>query len=303
MTLTASPSSPSGIVTGVLFGLAAALIWGAWPVVSRFGVQQTLTSYDIVALRFAVSGLVLLPFFLRSGCGAIGWGRTAVLSLGAGAPYALAAIVGLTFAPAGHAGVIIPSCMLTTSMLGAWWLLGERPDRVRLVGAAIILLGVLITGWRGLAVGGEGTWIGDLLFVVAGMLWALYTVASRAWSVDAFRATCVVSVVSMVLYTPFYLGLADSKLGAAPWQEIVFQGAFQGIGTAILALVFYTRAVGALGAARGSVFAALVPAVVVLLAIPVLGEVPGLFECAGIAIVSAGMIVTLRLYAILPLKR
>lgn len=102
----------------VLYGLVAALIWGAWPVLSRHGVQQSLTAYDVTALRFAVAGLVLLPVVWRRGLAGLGWGRATVLACGAGVPYALVTIGGLEFAPAGHAGVIAPSCMLTVSSLG-----------------------------------------------------------------------------------------------------------------------------------------------------------------------------------------
>ena len=50
------------------------------------------------------------------------------------------------------------------------------------------------------------------------------------------------------------------------------QAVFQGVLSAIVALLFYTRAVAILGAARGAVFAALVPTFSLLLAIPLLAR-------------------------------
>ena len=62
--------------SGVSCGLGAALIWGAWPVVSGLGVADSLSPYDVAALRFGVAGLVLLPLALRFGLvGGIGWLR------------------------------------------------------------------------------------------------------------------------------------------------------------------------------------------------------------------------------------
>ena len=50
-----------------------------------------------------------------------------------------------------------------------------------------------------------------------------------------------------------------------------------------------------LGAARGAIFAALVPAVALLLAYPVLGEVPGVLELFGVTLVVLGMLQALGL--------
>ena len=140
---TVSAARDDTFTAGVACGLAAALIWGAWPVVSRLGVQQTLTPYDITALRFGVAGLILLPIVWRRGAAGLGWARAAVLACAAGIPYALTMMVGLSIAPAGHAGVITPSAMLVCSTLGGWLVLGDRPTPTRLAGLAVIL-----SAWR-----------------------------------------------------------------------------------------------------------------------------------------------------------
>ena len=287
---TASATGNETVLTGLACGLTAALIWGAWPVISRLGVQQTLTAYDITALRFGVAGVILLPIVWRKGAAGLGWGRACVLACGAGVPYALTMVVGLSFAPAAHAGVIGPSSMLVFSTLGAWLALGDRPTAARLTGLAVVLCGVALIG-QGSSEGGNGDeWIGHGLFVAGGLCWATYTVASRAWSVDPFHATALVAVLSMAAYLPAYLALGGASLLAAPVAEIALQAVVQGVLAAVLALVFYTRAVAILGAGRGAVFSALVPPIAVLLAAPVLGETPGWPELLGAAAVTAGMI-------------
>ena len=52
--------------------------------------------------------------------------------------------------------------------------------------------------------------------------------------------------------------------------------------------------VAALGAARGALFAALVPGLATALALPFLGETPTLPELGGLAIVTVAMAVALR---------
>ncbi len=281
---------PRRASNGVAYGLLAAIIWGAWPVFSRLGVSQSLSAYDLTALRFGVSGLVLLPIVLRHGTAGLGWHRALVLAAGAGVPYVLISISGLSFAPAGHAGVITPSCMLMFSSFGGWWLLGDRPNRQRLCGMGLIVGGVALIGGQAFAGRAPGVWAGDLMFAAAGFLWAGYTVAARRWSVDPFQATALVSVISMVLYVPGYLAFNPTRIIDAPISEVLFQGLFQGVFAAILALVAYTRAVEQLGAARGALFAALVPVIATLLAVPVLGEQPSMAEWLGVVTVTAGII-------------
>ena len=58
----------------------------------------------------------------------------------------------------------------------------------------------------------------------------------------------------------------------------------------------YTRAVAILGAARGAVFAALVPSFSLLIAIPILHELPTQLQTIGVVLVTAGMVLALGLY-------
>lgn len=283
---------------GVGFGLAAAVIWGAWPVISRFGIQEhTLTVWDLTALRFGVSGLLLLPFILRHGHGGIGWGKALVLAFGAGVPYVLVTLTGFTFAPAGHGGLIIPGTMLSCTTIGSWLFLKDRPDRRRLFGLALVLSGILAIGSASWAhpEAYDRLWIGHLGFFLGGLFWAIYTVASRGWAVGPMQATALVSVLSMVLYLPVYLIVKGPALLSAPLGDIVLQGVAQGIVSAVLALLFYTKAVAALGAARAAIFAALVPGLAALFAYPVLGEVPGPYHLIGLALVVTGMVLALGL--------
>jgi drug/metabolite transporter (DMT)-like permease len=258
--------------------------------------SNALDAWDVTALRFGVAGLLLLPLFVRRGLGALGPLRAVFLSIGAGAPYLLLTAGGLAFAPAGHMGIITPSCMLLCSTLGGAWILREPLNAPRLLGVGAVTTGLVALGWDGLANHGELTWLGDAMFALGGLFWASYTIASRRWSVEPLHATAVVGVLSMVLYLPGYAWLAGDGIVAAPWRDLIVQGVFQGVLSAIVALLFYTRAVAILGAARGAVFAALVPAFSLLVAIPLLHETPTALQLAGVAIVTVGMVLALGLH-------
>jgi drug/metabolite transporter (DMT)-like permease len=287
----------SAFPAGILYGVLAAVIWGAWPTGSRLGLQDALSVYDIAALRIGTSGLLLSPLIWRRGVRGIGWLGAIVLAIGAGALFVLAGVGGFSLAPASHGGVIIPSTMIVFSALGGWLALGDRPGAARLAGLVIVIVGVVLVGWDSwsVGVGGDRSWIGHLLYIAAGVLWAIYTVASRIWPVDPLHAIALVTVLSMTVYLPVYVIFGSPGILAAPVADVAFQALFQGVLVGILALLFYTRAVASLGAARGALFGALVPGFAVLWAYPVLGEVPTWRELLGFATVTAGMVFVLRL--------
>jgi drug/metabolite transporter (DMT)-like permease len=258
--------------------------------------SNALDAWGVTALRFGVAGVLLLPLFARKRLGALGVLPALFLACGAGAPYVLLTAGGLAFAPGGHMGIITPSCMLLCSTLGSRLILQEPLTASRIAGALTIMTGLVALGWDGLANHGDLTWLGDAMFTLGGLLWAAYTIGSRVWRVEPLHATAIVGVLSMLLYVPAYLWLEGARLASAPWREVVIQAVFQGVLSAIVALLLYTRAVAILGAARGSVFAALVPAFSLLLAIPLLHETPTALQLVGVAFVTAGMLFVLGLH-------
>ena len=50
---------------GVAAAAVVVLCWSGFNIVSRFGSTGAFTPYDMAALRYAVSGTLALPFFIR----------------------------------------------------------------------------------------------------------------------------------------------------------------------------------------------------------------------------------------------
>jgi drug/metabolite transporter (DMT)-like permease len=289
----ANPTSRARIALAVGAGVAAALLYAGQFVATRWSMLGTLTPWDLAVLRFGVAGPLLLPIVVRHGFGrgaGIGWGRAVVLAIVAGAPYTLILYAGLALAPAGHGAVIITGATPLVSTLLVWLWLGERPSATRLGGLPLIVAGLVLVSWPGLRGGhGAATWLGDLLFAVDAVLWGLFTVLARHWRVDPIRVTAVVWVLALA-YLPGYFLVFGARLLAAPRGEVLFQALYQGVGVAIAALALYAWAIRVLGASVGSLVMPLVPVFGVLLAVPVLGEVPAVIQVIGMLGVSIGMV-------------
>lgn len=257
---------------------------------TRWSLVGTLTPWDLAALRFGVAGPLLLPIVVRhglAGAAGIGWGRGIVLAIAAGAPYTLILYGGLALAPAGHGAVIVTGATPLVSTLLVWLWLGDRPSPARLAGLPLILVGLVFVSWSGQSAG-SASWVGDVLFALDATLWGLFTVLARHWRVDPLRGTAVVWSLALA-YLPIYFALCGARLMAAPRGEVLFQAVYQGLGVAIGALALYAFAIRVLGASAASLFMPLVPLFGVLLAIPVLGEIPTLLQRLGMLGVIVGM--------------
>src|SRR6516162_5267980 len=116
----------SSYTLGAIYGLAAVCIWASFIVVSRLGVRTSLTPWDVAAIRFAVAGILLLPYLIRKGLALdrLGWIGVAAVVTGCGAPMVLLVNAGLLFAPAAHGGALFPVMPLMVALLAAA-ILGE----------------------------------------------------------------------------------------------------------------------------------------------------------------------------------
>jgi drug/metabolite transporter (DMT)-like permease len=147
---------------------------------------------------------------------------------------------------------------------------------------------VTIAGVSALALGRQS--IGHLILVSATLLWATYSVVLRRSRLDGLHATAIAAVASCIVYLPIYLAfVGPQRLLAAPWQELVWQGAYQGVLTALVSMVLYGCAVALIGPSAAAAFISLGPVIAALLAIPILQEWPSLTDWLGIATISAGV--------------
>jgi drug/metabolite transporter (DMT)-like permease len=291
----AIPAEPSRLF-GAAAALATVLLWAAGLVATRFGVTGALSLWDVVFLRLALPALLLVPVLWRLRLPPAMQTLPAerrilllvILAAGAGLPFMLVSSSGMIFAPAAHAGALMPGSMPLFAALLAVLLLGERFNLQRRLGTGLMLLGaVAVGGWQ--VIDGTGqAWRGDLMFVCAGAMWACYTIAMKKSGLGAWQAAAVVYVASFVLYAPVYLLWLDSHLAQAPLFDIAVQ-LVQSVASGLLSMAAYGFAVRRLGAAPAAAFAALTPALTALLAVPLLGEWPEPVTWAGILAVSLGV--------------
>jgi drug/metabolite transporter (DMT)-like permease len=286
-----------GLISGATMALGASVAFAA----ARAGILGGLQVIDLIFARYIFAGLIMLPLLLRFGLfdfAGIGWRRSLLLTVLGGAPFALLQTGGYGFAPLAHGAVIAPATVTIVSTVGAALFLRERLGRNHLLGAAIVLAGIVLIGWDGLVQpSGARAWLGDLLFFLSSLLWAGFTLLLRYWRLSALRATAVVAVLSALLTTPVYfLWASPEHLRTLPLGTLAFQGLIQGGVQGALTMYAYGQAVMLLGVSRAVLFPAIVPALSVLIGIPIVGEIPGLLQIAGLGLVTLGLMTTIGIF-------
>lgn len=289
----------SPTTTGIAAGLGAALVWSAFMIFAKSGTTLGLLPQDFAALRFGTAALVMLPWLLRHDplrLAGVGWRRAGVLTLLAGPPFILLATGGYAHAPLAHGAVIQPSTIALAAMAAAMVLLKERVSAAKLVGTALIVAGLAVIAGHADAMGGGMVWIGDLMFIAAGLGWTGFTILIKRWELDPLAVTAAVSTLSALAIVPAML-IADDfgRIAALPPASFLAQVIVQGLAAGVLAVIAYGVAVQRLGAARAGLFPAIVPALTLGLASLSSGTLPQLFEIAGALLATLGLIIAVGL--------
>lgn len=277
-------------IIGIVCALTVVVLWSGFLVISRYGAVRHLTPYDLAALRFGGSGLIMLPVLIRNGFGGLRPYQVAVITLTAGPCFALFAYGGFSLAPTAHGAVLLPGVMPLFTALLAWVIIKEPLGTSRKLSLVLVLFGIGLMAKESLSSSSSGQGWGDILFLCGSLSWAAFTVFVRAWQIKPFQATAIVAVLSMVGYLPVYALFLPANLLNAPWGEIIFQGIYQGFLSFVVALPLFIRAVAALGPAVTTMITAAVPGAAALAAVPLLGEPLSWTAGVGIIFVTLGMV-------------
>ena len=295
----------SAALRGLLFGLAAVAMWGIYLATTRAGIVSGLRPIDLVVVRYVPAALIMLPWLLRAGprdLGGVGWGRGAWLALCAGPVFIALAAGGYDHAPLAHGAVMQPSTAALASLVLAALVLGERVPPARWAGVAVIVAGIALIASADAPPGtpgaGETAWIGAAMFMASGVLWGLFTVSIRRWGVGGTAATGAVAVVSALATVPLVALFGTfERILALPPAELLWQVVVHGVLSGVLAILAFGRAVALLGAGRGALFPATVPAAALVAGIPIAGEVPGPAQWAGAILATVGLAVAMGAFS------
>ena len=284
-------SKPTGAAAGVAAAFATVLIGAGWQVATRLGTTTSLQPVDLALMRYCVPAILLAPVWWRVRPVPSGIDRRVLIAMlvGGGLPFGLLGMAGSQFAPVAHMGALLPGSMPLFVALLAAIVLGERYTAARLVGFALILVGIAAIGGRALLVRDDGAWRGDLLFLAASFVWAIYTIAVRRSGLTPWQSAAVICFWSALAVIPVWILSGPERLLAAPAADLALQFGVQGILAGVGGLWLYAVGVAGIGPTRTAAIGALVPVLSAIGGAVFLSEFPDLPVLAGILFTVGGV--------------
>jgi drug/metabolite transporter (DMT)-like permease len=276
--------------------VCAMVLWSGNAVVGR-AVSTEIPAITLSFWRWAVGFAVLLPVTAR----AIWLHRLTILRH---APlltlYCLLGLVGcnlLTYGSLHYTSAVNSSLINSTTpifvMCLSYLLFGDRIEPRQMTGVLVSLIGVvaIVSGGRVGSLGALALNRGDLMMLASIGLWSTYTALLRRKPEGlpplAFLAV-LMGLGTLIELPPYLVERAldpPAALSLGGLLAILYVGIFP----AVIALLFWNRAVATLGANRCSPFVHLMPVFGTGLAVLFLGERFGPHHALGIALILAGV--------------
>ena len=274
--------------------LAAHFLWAGNWIVAR-AVRDEIPPAIATMTRQLVVLAVLAPFAFASlrtklkDFGARDWRMLVALAFFGGGLHLSLQWLGLHYTTATSATLYLSISPIFILLL-ARPLLGEAISAPQWLGVLISLPGVVLIATRGDPSGFSFN-PGDLLALAAMVMWAAYTVFLRLRrdTLDTVEFLVMLCLFGLLFMGPWVLWEILNQANLRPTPAGALAVLYSAIGSMLLAYTGWNYAVKRLGAARVGVTMHLTTAIAVLLAALFLGEYPGWYHGAGIALILAGV--------------
>ncbi|ASP40934.1 EamA family transporter [Bacterioplanes sanyensis] len=277
--------------------LATVLIWASYFISLRLGALSSMAAGDLALFRFAVPAMLLLPLFLRQRQRLLAVPRLWQVGLlvGGGLPFFLLGAVAMQWSPVAHGSTLIPGVAPLFVTFLAVWLFAQPLSASKRVGIAAIAIGVVALLLNSWLQGNAQLAMGQGLFLLASLLWAVFTISVRQSGLsplDVAAWVCVPSGCLLLLValleaavhgqTPAFLHLS--------WQQWLPQLLVQGVLVGLGAGYLYGYAIRQLGAELTSAIGSLTPVAATVAAAMFLHETVELTTLAGLFFVTLGVV-------------
>ncbi len=261
---------------GHLTALFTILVWGITFVSTKI-LLRSFSPIEILFTRFLLGFIalnIIAPARLH-----VQSRRDELLFIGAGLTgitlYFLLENIALTMSTAANVGVIVSVTPFFTAFTSHWFLKTPRPGLMFYIGFLFAISGIALLS---IGTGGTLAWNprGDILAVLAALVWSLYSVIIRKITAKGYASIAVTRrsfMYGLIGMVPAIF-LMDFRLGLERFADPATVGhiLFLGLGASAMCFVTWNMSVRLLGAVRTSMYIYLVPVVTVASAVVFLGE-------------------------------
>lgn len=277
---------------GHLASLLTIIIWGTTFISTKI-LLVDFQPVEILFFRFVMGLIALMLVYPRR---LKGTSRQQELTFAAAGLcgiclYYLLENIALTYTMASNVGVIISVAPFFTALLSHLVLKEEKPKANFFVGFVVAMAGIFLISFNGSKLELNPT--GDLLALLAALIWACYSVLTKKISGYGYHTILTTRRIFCygILFMIPTLFLFDFKLELARFANPVylFNIIFLGLGASALCFVTWNFAVKVLGAVKTSIYIYMVPVITVVTSVVILHEQITALAAVGTVLTLAGL--------------
>ncbi|MGM3173407.1 DMT family transporter [Dickeya lacustris] len=283
--------------SAVILTLLATLFWGSNFQATKIALES-LSSWTASSERFIIASLLIVAFATLRGQLSFSTLKKNIfpfIFLGAigVAGFNGALFLGLQTSHPVTAALIMATTPISANILEAI-MRRQMPQRIRIIGMAISLLGVsiVITHGKIFAGGSIAFAPGDIIIFVGSLGWSIYTVGTRAMVVEStpietttwtmIFGTFILSAIAFIQESPI------KTLGSASLSSHLAD-VYMGIAGSVLAYLFWIIGISTRGPGKTAIFFNFVPLFAIVIQ-AVLGSMPSYAQLLGAALTIAGVL-------------
>ena len=258
---------------GYLFVCITMCIWGGFTILSRLNLHWHVSAWDLVAMRFAIAFLILMPVLIYKKDLAFLWHpRPVILALTGGLAYCLTVYTAFLHAPAAHAAIFLNGCIPLCTAVAAYLLFKQPFDKHTWLSLIIMLSALALMSYLMLHEQASVFGLGDVLYFLSAVWWGIFTVLLKQWKLSAWHSMASVAIWSALIYLPIYILFIPKHFQEAEPVHLLVQGVFHGVLVVIIATLTYVAAIERLGAFKTGSIVTLAPFIAAIIAVPLLNE-------------------------------
>lgn len=286
------------ITQGHLSALFTIFIWGT-TFISIKVLLGPFTPVEIMFFRMALAYVALLivrPKFIK-----VTSLKEELMFAGAGlcgvTLYFIFQNIALSYTLASNVGVLVSVSPFVTAILSHFFLKDERLRVNFFIGFAISIVGIILIGFNGNFILKLNP-LGDVLAILAAVVWAFYSVLIR--KISALQYNTILTTRRIFFYGLLFmlpvLNLFDFRLGLERFTSLpnVLHFVFLGVGASALCFVTWNYALSVLGAMKTSVYIYIIPVVTVIASALFLHETITLVALGGVLLILVGLFLSER---------
>ena len=283
----------SNSTAGHLTALFSVAVWGTTFISTKI-LLAAFQPVEILFFRFVLGVIALLlvcPRRLR------GTSKSQELTFAAAGLcgiclYYLLENIALTYTLAANVGVIISVAPFFTAILSHLFLREEKPQAHFFCGFVVAMAGIFLISCNGSKL--ELNPAGDLLALLAALVWAFYSVLTKKISLYGYPTILTTRRIFAygILFMLPALFIFDFQLDLARFTTPVylFNIIFLGLGASALCFVTWNFAVKLLGAVKTSIYIYMVPVITVITSVLILHEQITVMAVAGTVLTLSGLL-------------